>query len=247
MKRILKWTGLVVLAVAVVGISAGVWWGTHPLGPSSAALAALQGDATVRVVKAADGWEFAPASTTPSAGLVYYPGGHVDARSYAPYARDLAARGYLVVIPVMPFSLAVLSPNAADAVVAAHPGVSRWVIGGHSLGGAMAASYVAKNPGTMRGLVLLGAYAPSGSDLSATALPVMTEVGTLDTVVNRANLSAGRALLPPDAVYWDLQGGNHAQFGDYGLQPGDTPNPTMSAAQQRQKAVDGSVLILQAK
>jgi dienelactone hydrolase len=222
-----------------------MWWGAHPLGPSEAALAALTSDASVRVTQTDDGWEFAPASgAEPTAAVVYYPGGHVDARSYAPYARDIAAQGYLVVIPVMPLSLAVLSPDAADKVVAAHPGVSRWVIGGHSLGGAMAGQYVGKHPGAMDGLVLLGAYVPEGNDLQSSSVDVLTQVGTLDTVVNRENLAAGLELLPPDATFVELDGGNHAQFGDYGPQPGDDPNPTMSAADQRRRAVDGTVEVL---
>jgi len=246
LKRILIWLGELVLAIAVIALLAAVWWAMNPLGPSQAAVDALASDSAVTVTRSPDRWEFAPASgTEPTAGLIYYPGGHVDARSYAPYARDLAAKGYLVVVPVMPLSLAVLSPNAADKVVAAHPGVTRWVIGGHSLGGAMAGQYVAKHPGAMDGLVLQGAYVPEGNDLSQTGIAALVQVGTLDTVVNRDNLAAGEALLPASATHEDLDGGNHAQFGDYGPQPGDTPDPPMSAAEQRRLAVEGSVRILQ--
>lgn len=244
LKRVLLWIGGIVLAIAAVALTVMIWWGTHPLGPTQRALDALNSDATVTVTEAKDGWEFAPAGVEPSAALVYYPGGHVDARSYAPYARDVAAQGYLVVVPVMPLSLAVLSPNAADQVVEAHAGISRWAIGGHSLGGAMAGQYAAKHPGSMGGLVLLASYVPSGSDLSATAIRALTQVGTLDTVVNRDNLRAGLKLLPANAVYTELAGGNHAQFGDYGPQPGDNPNPTMSADEQRRRAVEGTVEVL---
>jgi hypothetical protein len=246
-RRILSSAVAILLVAAIVGVAAFVWWGTHPLGPTPSALAALESDGTVRVRQVAAGWEFAPTSGEPSAALVFYPGGHVDARSYAPYARDVASRGYLVVIPVMPLSLAVLAPNAADKVMAAHPEISRWVIGGHSLGGAMASQYVANHRGAIRGLVLLAAYPPSGDDLSTSDISALTVVGTLDTVVNRANLAAGRELLPSDAVYLDLQGGNHGQFGDYGPQPGDDPNPTMPAAEQRRRAVDGTVAVLNAR
>ena len=231
------------LLVLAAGSAAFVWWGSTPLGPGRTAIAAMKSDSSVRVTRADDGWEFAPVGGEPTAGLVFYPGGHVDARSYAPYARDIAARGFLVVVPVMPLSLAVLSPAAADDAVAAHPGISRWVIGGHSLGGAMAAQYASAHP-SMKGLVLLASYPPSGADLSRTAVMALTEAGTLDTVLNRANLAAGRQLLPPSAVYVDLEGGNHAQFGDYGPQPGDGASPTMSAADQRLRAVNGTVAVL---
>lgn len=247
LRRVVSWTVAIVLVAAVAGVAGTLWWGTHPLGPTPSAVAALQGDSAVRVSRVADSWEFAPTSGAPSAALIFYPGGHVDARSYAPYARDVASHGYLVVIPVMPLSLAVLSPNAAEKVVAAHPEISRWVIGGHSLGGAMAAQYAAKHPGAMRGLVLLAAYTPAGADLSANSISVLSQVGTLDTVISRASLAAGRDLLPANAVYVDLQGGNHAQFGDYGPQPGDDPNPTMPAAEQRRRAVEGTLAVLDAQ
>ena len=111
----------------------------------------------------------------------------------------------------------------------------------------MAAQYAAKHPGAMHGIVLLAAYPPSGDDLNKSGILALTEVGTLDTVVNRANLASGLKLLPSNAVYWELQGGNHAQFGDYGPQPGDNPNPTMSAETQRSRAVAGTVAVLRTR
>lgn len=246
-RRVFRWVAIGVLSVAAVAAAGFLWWGTHPLGPTDRAMAALNSDAAVRVTQAADGWEFAPASGEPSAALVFYPGGHVDARSYAPYAHEVAARGYVVIIPVMPLSLAVLAPDSADAAIAAHPQVRAWVIGGHSLGGAMAAQYAFRHPGVMRGLVLLAAYPPTGDDLSASGITAATAVGTLDTVINRANLAAGHALLPKNAAFLDLPGGNHAQFGDYGPQPGDNPNPTMSAANQQRIAVNATVAVLGAR
>ena len=193
LRRALVWLLGAVLVAALFAVAAGVWWGTHPLGPTQSALAALVSDSSVRVTHAADGWEFAPPSGEPSSALVFYPGGHVDARSYAPYARAVAARGYLVVIAEMPLSLAVLAPDSATAVVSAHPKVPHWTIGGHSLGGAMAASYAAKNATSTRGLVLLAAYPPAGSELRFNGIVALTQVGTLDTVINRANLRAGAA------------------------------------------------------
>ncbi|MDR3687091.1 MAG: alpha/beta fold hydrolase [Coriobacteriia bacterium] len=243
-KRALVWLLGTVLVVALLGAAAGVWWGTHPLGPTQSALAALVSDSSVQVTHAADGWEFAPPSGEPSSALVFYPGGHLDARSYAPYARAVAARGYLVVIPVMPLSLAVLAPDSASAVISAHPKVARWTIGGHSLGGVMAASYAAKHANSIRGLILLAAYPPSGAELRLMGIVALTQVGTLDTVINRANLAAGLKQLPESAAYEQLQGGNHAQFGDYGLQPGDNPHPTMPAAEQLRRAASGTAKVL---
>ena len=244
LKRALVWLLGAVLVAALFALAAGLWWGTHPLGPTQSALAALVSDSSVRVTHSADGWEFAPPSGEPSSALIFYPGGHVDARSYAPFARAVAARGYLVVIAEMPLSLAVLAPDSATKVISAHPNVAHWTVGGHSLGGAMAASYAAKNANSIRGLVLLAAYPPSGSELRLNGIVALTQVGTLDTVINRANLESGLKQLPSDATFEQLQGGNHAQFGDYGLQPGDDPHPTMPAAEQLRRAADGTAKVL---
>jgi len=125
---------LVVLLLAFAGFTA---WAYTPLGPLPEAVAALQPDAAVQVTTSP--WlTFTPASSQPTTGFIFYPGGRVDARSYAPVARAIAERGYLVVITPVPFNLAVFKPAAADAVIAAHPEIQRWAIGGHSLGGAMA-------------------------------------------------------------------------------------------------------------
>jgi dienelactone hydrolase len=198
----------------------------------------------VTVTRGADGWEFTPQGVEPTAGLVFYPGGHVDARSYAPYAREVAKRGYLVVVPVMPLSLAVLAPNVAHRVLVAHPGIRRWALGGHSLGGVMAAQYAGKNLDRVQGLVLLASYAARGTDLTGSRLAVASLLGTQDMVINRQAWQAGKALLPTATAYVTLDGGNHGQFGDYEVQPGDTPDPRMSAAEQRRIATDATVTVL---
>ena len=244
LKRVLVWLLGAVIFAALAGAVAFVWWGTHPLGPTQSALAALVGDGAVQVTHASDGWEFSPASTEPSAALVFYPGGHVDARSYAPYARAVAERGYLVVVPEMPFSLAVLSPDSATSVISAHPKIKHWAIGGHSLGGVMAATYAAKHAVSIRGLVLLAAYPAPGTELRLNGIVALTQVGTMDTVINRANLNAGLKELPSEATFEQLVGGNHGQFGDYGPQPGDNPHPTMPAGEQLRRAADGTAKVL---
>ena len=58
---------------------------------------------------------------------------------YAPLLHDLAEDGILCVLVKMPCNLAVLDMNAADGIPECFPEVTDWYIGGHSLGGAMAA------------------------------------------------------------------------------------------------------------
>jgi pimeloyl-ACP methyl ester carboxylesterase len=154
-------------------------------------------------------------------GLVFYPGGLVDHRSYVPLAALVARAGHPVAIVRMPLDLAVLAKRRGLAVPALLPGVGRWAIGGHSLGGAMAADLVHDEPGRFAGLVLLAAYPPGGASIASTALPVLSIAGTRDLVVDRDNLEGSRALLPSSARFVSIEGGTHAQFGDYGPQKGD--------------------------
>jgi dienelactone hydrolase len=236
---------LIVLA-AVIAVSAAyaTWWGMTPLGPTDSALLALESDALVVVSETSAGFEFSPASQEPSSALVLYPGGHVDARSYAPLAREIAAAGYLVVVPPMPLSLAVLAPNAANKAVEAHPEVDAWVIGGHSLGGTMAAQYASRNAETAQGLLLLAAYPAGSSDLSDQSLAVADVVATSDGVLTWENWEEARALLPASTKVVRIEGGNHAQFGDYGPQPGDN-EATISAEEQRAQAAASALELLE--
>ena len=86
-----------------------------------------------------------PAPTT--AGLLFYPGGLVDPHGYLPLLADIAAAGIPVVLAKAPGNLAVFSPDAGLALRSLVPGANGWVIGGHSLGGAMAAWSAHDNPG----------------------------------------------------------------------------------------------------
>ncbi len=132
--------------------------------PMPEALAALESDELVTVET--EPWLiFTPTESTPTTGFIFYPGGKVDYRSYAPQARAIAEAGYLVIIPEMPLNLAVFNANAANDIITAYPDIENWAIGGHSLGGAMAAKYVYDNPDTMNGLVLWASYPAGSNDL----------------------------------------------------------------------------------
>ncbi len=237
---------LSVAGVTVLLVAAGfVAWGLTPLGPGEAARAALEPGGGVAVWDEGEFIVFAPAGTDPATGLILYPGGRVDHRSYAPVAREIAARGYLVAIVRMPLSLAVLGVDRADAVIAARPGVRNWVVGGHSLGGAMAASYARTHAASVRGLALWASYPADGDDLSATGLRGLSTWGSNDLVLDRAKLEAARPLLPPGTTVAVIEGGNHAQFGDYGPQPGDG-EAAISGAEQQARAADLTVELLRA-
>ncbi|MCL4078322.1 alpha/beta hydrolase [Coriobacteriia bacterium Es71-Z0120] len=207
--------------VAVTALAVGLWLAT-PLGPDARAVEALAPGDGISVAHTDWGWEFWPSSSEPATGVVIYPGGRVDPRSYAPLARGLAQAGYRAIIVKMPANLAVLAPNAADCAIEAHPKIQRWAIVGHSLGGAMAAAHVAQRPGRYAALVLLAAYPPSSTDLSQTRIAVVALAGNRDTVLDTGAFEAARSRLPRSSLVATVEGANHAQWGSYGRQRGDS-------------------------
>ena len=163
------------------------------------------------------------------AGFIFYPGGKVEHTAYEPLMQSLAAEGILCVLPQMPFRLAVLDIGAADGILEQYPEVRNWYIGGHSLGGSMAATYLSDHTDDFCGLVLLGAY--STADLSECDLSVLSIYGSEDGVMNLQKYEEMKKNLPKDFEEVVLEGACHAYFGTYGAQKGDG-TPTASNEQQ---------------
>lgn len=236
--RRFRWL-LIFPGLLVVVLLGFVVWTQTPLGPEPEAAEALQSSVELEVID--NGWwEFVPRDQTATAGLVLYPGGRVDWRSYAPVARAIAEEGILVVLAPMPLNLAVFSAGAAEEIIRAHPQISSWIVGGHSLGGAMAANYVYQKGDQVKGLVLWAAYPAEANDLSQTPVAVLSLYGSEDGLATLDKIEASRLLLPQSAVFTVIEGGNHAQFGSYGEQPGDGI-ALISAADQRDKIVQATV------
>lgn len=152
-------------------------------------------------------------------GLIFYPGGKVDERAYIPLMREISSHGVLCVLVKVPFRLAVFDINAAEGIPESFPEISEWYIGGHSLGGSMAASYLEKNSDSFKGLLLLGAY--STADLSGSELRAISIYGSLDEVMKRDKYEENLDNLPFNFSEIVIEGGNHANFGAYGEQKGD--------------------------
>ena len=152
-------------------------------------------------------------------GLIFYPGGKVDERAYIPLMREISSHGVLCVLVKVPFRLAVFDVNAANGICESFPDVSAWYIGGHSLGGSMAASYLEKHSEDFSGLLLLGSY--STANLSEKNLKVLSVYGSHDGVMKKDKYEKNLKNLPEDFSEIIIDGGNHAYFGAYGEQKGD--------------------------
>jgi dienelactone hydrolase len=225
--------GLAVLTVIAAG--AFFWYVNDYYQAATSAVEALQSDGAVTITETDDMITFAPNGEDPEEGVIFYPGGKVEAEAYAPLLRSLAEADLLVVIPKMPFHLAVFDADAAEVIMEQEASVQDWYLAGHSLGGVMASSFAANQSDEVVGLIFLAAY-PSG-DLSDAPFPILSIYGSEDGVLNLESYEEAQGKLPDDYTEIVLDGGNHAQFGDYGLQAGDG-TATISTEQQQQQTVE---------
>jgi hypothetical protein len=164
--------------------------------------------------------------------FVFYPGGLVRPQAYEWLGRALAAQGVETWIPVMPFDLAVTGINRADAIIAQVGTGVPVVIGGHSLGGAMASDYASRHASQLQGMVLLAAY-PAGNVTVSATWPALSLRGGNDEVASAADVEGGMSRLPTGSQLVTIDGSVHAFFGRYGAQAGDgTPTITRADAEK---------------
>lgn len=166
--------------------------------------------------------------------VIFYPGALVAPDSYSIWARQVANAGYTVKIVHFPLNMAFFNVNAADKLTDKN---QNYVVGGHSLGGAMATRYAHNSHNKhLRGIFLLGAYADEKGRLDKTNLDVLSITANHDKVLNWQKYRANKKYLPENTSYQSIKGGNHGGFGSYGHQKGDGQATISNASQQKQIA-----------
>ncbi|HSQ87783.1 alpha/beta hydrolase, partial [Romboutsia sp.] len=205
----------ITFTIAIIGLCI---WLSKTYEPQDIAKAALISDENMEV-KTNDYISFTPKNIKATKGFILYPGAKVEPKSYAPFCRDISEKGYEVIILDMPFNIALLGQKEAEKVMKDYSDITHWVIGGHSLGGVAASNFAAKN-NIVDGVVLLASY-PTNDKLKNMGKEVLSIWGSKDGVVNFKELIKSREKLPEDTTYVEVEGANHSQFGDYGIQKGD--------------------------
>ena len=202
---------------------------------------AMLGNAKVEVTEEEEYYLFAPKPSKEETtervekGIVFYPGGKVEETAYAPMLLRFAENGYEVYLVKMPAKLAVFGINAAENIIEHTSHIKEWMMMGHSLGGAMAATFSASHEEEVDVLVLLAAY--STSDLTDLDMEVYTIYGSEDRVLNMEKYEKYETNLPEDAMEMVIDGGNHANYAHYGEQEGDV-SATITREEQQECELD---------
>lgn len=209
--------------------------------PTEKAQKAILGNAVVSVAEEDEYYVFSlrtEASDTgigKGQGIIFYPGGKVDEVAYAPLLLELAEEGYEVYLVKMPAKLAVFGMSRAEKIMEEAAHITEWTMMGHSLGGAMAASFSASHDDEVDNLVLLAAY--STEDLNSLDMDVYSFYGSEDKVLNMENYEKYYSNLPESVVETVIDGGNHAYYGNYGEQDKDG-TATITRDEQQQTVLD---------
>ena len=177
----------------------------------------------------ADGWPDTEALPGPAVVLVQ--GGLVEVARYRWLAGTLAAQGYVVVAPNHPGDLAFFAAEngaAALAGVEAGRGVldglldpgAPAVVGGHSLGGVVAAILWADDAERFAGLFTLASYPADSTDVESRTdgAPYLALTGALDALAGLEQVEAGWARFPGPRWLGVVDG-----MGHYGWTDDDSP------------------------
>lgn len=210
---------IIVISIIVVLIGGLLIYAAKSYKPSSEALAVLNDKNDGVEVTDENGLiTFKPDNIKCDKGFIFYPGGKVEPESYSLLCRDIAKEGYIAVIAKMPLNLAIFNEDKADKIIKKYNDIDKWVIGGHSLGGVMASEYAEDNENKIQGLVLLASY-PQGDDLEDENINTISIYGSNDQIADDSKIINSK--LSRESKIMKIDGGNHAQFGQYGKQVGD--------------------------
>lgn len=215
--------GLALVGVVVLAVVAGLVWASTPYRADVAGLAAARADPRVAIDEREGLVVVRPtadaAATLAGRGIVVFAGARVDPAAYVATFLDVAAEGATVVVVRSPLNLAILEQRPLSDFTDAAPGVDDWSVAGHSMGGVRACTYAEDD--AVDALVLLASYCSLGDLSGRDDLAVLSITGSRDDVLDEEAAADARSLLPADASFVELDGVSHAQFGDYGEQPGD--------------------------
>lgn len=220
-KKLLIAAGVVILLLALCA-GAFFWYVSDYYPAEDVALEVMSQDSGITVQ---DNLTILAPSVSSDTAIIFYPGAKVEAEAYLPLLDQIRQTGVTCILVHMPFHMAIFDADAAETVMEQFPDIRHWYMAGHSMGGAMASQFASEHPEEIDGLILLGAYIYGDYPDEKTL-----------TVYGSLNQSVEDHIDYTENIV-EIEGGNHAQFGNYGPQKGDLP-ATISAEEQQRQTVE---------
>jgi len=175
---------------------------------------ALKSDKNIKIEISKKSYKFIP-KVKSHTGIIYYPGGRVQAQSFANAARDFANEGYLVSLEIMPLGLAMMDIDRASKTKEKYKYINTWIVAGFSLGGVSATLHIKRYPKEYDALILYGSYPSDKLDISDVKIKVLQLIGELDGFSPIEKANSAKCYLPEDTQMHIIKGGNHVQFAEY--------------------------------
>ena len=216
-----KWLiagGIVLLLLSILA-GAFFWYVSDYYRAEDVALQVLAQDSGITVQ---DNLTILSPSSPTDTAIIFYPGAKVEAEAYLPLLDQIRQIGVTCILVDMPFHMAIFDADAAEQVMTQFPEFQHWYIAGHSMGGAMASKFASDHPDQVDGLILMGAYIYGDYPDEKTL-----------TIYGSLNQSVEDHIDYTENIV-EIEGGNHAQFGNYGPQKGDLPASISAQEQQAQ-------------
>lgn len=191
-----------------------------------------------------------PVNEAPKTCFIFFPGAMIEPADYIDPLQLIAANGYRVLILKPTMGVAILNVNLAIKVMGDFDDIDNWIVGGHSLGGVAAVKAIVNDTSAFDGLILMASYPDTKDDLSSWAGAALSISAENDGLTTAEDIQQSKALLPEalvvenladfpttatigQTIFYEIQGGNHAQFGSYGEQKNDGV-ATISEAEQHE-------------
>lgn len=213
---------IALVAIVIIGVGAFIIWAQFDYGPTEEASS---------YSTLPDGKDFIFGDGDEEIGFIFYQGAKVQPEAYSYIGHQLAEDGHFVVIPQLPFNIALLDSDRGLDIIEEYQDITTWYLMGHSLGGS-AVSTITEANDKIAGIIFLASY-----PIDAIDVPSLTVYGEIDGVLPVEDIEASKENLRDDAIFYEIEDGNHANFGMYGEQKGDNVSP-LSAQEQLDETLE---------
>lgn len=236
-RKVFKYTISTIVILIIFSIVGMLIWTSNTYKPSEEVFALVDNS---DYEKEDDFYVFQPKNESNGKGIVIYPGALVEPLSYSYIGNELSKEGYLVAIPDVNLNLSITENNKADEFILKNDQIKEWYVAGHSMGGVSAAFYAEEKQELVDGVIFLGSYPSKSTDLSDNNQKILSIYAENDGLTTIEDIEDSKKNLPKDAIFVEIDGGNHANFGIYGEQKGDK-EAEITTKEQQDKIIEAII------